>query len=376
MKIGILTLPLHTNYGGILQAYALKTFLEKMGHEVHLIDTNFKKKSPWRIIKDTIKNLIKKNPKAIENDKINKLKHQSYLTFTKPFIDQNIKNITKTFTNPKTMGKEIKKYNFDAYIVGSDQIWNPKYFKHIEIAFFSFISTGNPLRISYAPSFGSDVWKFSPEKEKICRELIRKFDAISVRENSAIKLCENHLGVEAHWVLDPTMLLLPTEYAQLLTGKKTLAKKGNLFTYILDKAEDKTKIINAVSETFKLQAYQLDSVESKVPIPLEWSTKATVEEWIENFHKAEFIVTDSFHGTVFSILFNKPFFAVINFKRGATRFESLLKAFDLSDRMLSSYKELTESKLKNTIDWTSVNQILDQKRKESYSFLFESLNKR
>jgi hypothetical protein len=375
MKIGILTLPLHTNYGGILQAYALKSRLENMGHEVWLINTNFNKKSTWKSLKEKVKNLIKPNPKSIEKEKINKLKNQSYLTFTKPFIVQNFKNITKTFSNPKTISKEIIIYNFDAYIVGSDQIWNPKYFKHIEIAFFSFIETSYPLRISYAPSFGGDIWKFSPEKEKICTDLIKKFNAISVREESAIQLCEKNLGVKPKWVLDPTMLLNIEDYKIFLKNDSTQLR-GGLFNYILDKTDEKSKIVDIVATAFDIKPYELETIEKNRQIPLEWGTKATVEKWIENFYISDHIVTDSFHGTVFSILFNKPFFAIINKNRGAARFESLLNAFNLNDRLLGSLEDLTESKLKKKIDWPSVNQILDQKRKESYSFLNDNLLKK
>lgn len=375
MKIGILTLPLHTNYGGILQAYALKTSIEKLGHEVLIIDTDFKKKSILKTLKEKIKNLIKKDKKVIEKEKINKLKNHSYLTYTKPFIDQKIKHITKTFSNPRRMGKEIIKYNFEAFVVGSDQIWNPKYFSNIEIAFFSFIISGNPLRISYAPSFGGDSWKFSPEKEKICQDLIIKFDAISVREKSSVQICETHLGVKAKWVLDPTMLLNSDEYINLLP-KNPNPSKGNLFTYILDKTEEKAKMVGLLASAFKLQPYELETIESEKPIPLEWGTKASVETWVENFYRSEFILTDSFHGTVFSILFNKPFFAIINRNRGAARFESLLGAFNLTDRLLESFEDLTDKKIEKKIDWISINQILDQKRKESFSFLAESLNKK
>ena len=104
-------------------------------------------------------------------------------------------------------------------------------------------------------------------------------------------------------------------------------------------------------------------------------TKATVEEWIRNFSEAEFIVTDSFHGTVFSILFNKPFFSVINLKRGATRFQSLLGAFGLEDRLLDSYNDLQNKDVLKQIDWEHVNNKLERKRDESLLFLTTSLQK-
>lgn len=374
MKIGILTLPLHTNYGGILQAYALFKVLEKMGHDVYLIDTRFKKDSTWKTLKKQIKSFFKNNPQSKKTAYLNKIKNQSYLTYTKPFIDKYLPKTTETFDNPKTMGKKIGKYNFEALIVGSDQIWNPKYYKNIEIAFFSFLDDSNLIRISYAPSFGGDVWKYSAEKEKICKDLIQKFNSVSVREDSGVLLCEKHLGIKPTWVLDPTMLLSENDYIELISNSG-LTKNGNLFTYILDKTDDKNNIINSVANRFKLIPQELDFMEWEESIPLEWSTKATVEDWISKFYEAEFIVTDSFHGTVFSILFNKPFFSIINVDRGATRFQSLLKSFNLEDRMLSSYEDLTESVLEKEINWKAVHQNLAERRRISFSFLSEGLKK-
>lgn len=372
MKIGILTLPLHTNYGGILQAYALFHVLEKMGHDVYLIDTRFKKDSKWKSLKKYIKNLVRNDTKSKTTAYLNKIKHQSYLTYTKPFIDKYLVKVTEPFDNPKTMGKKIGKYNFEAYVVGSDQIWNPKYFKNIEIAFFSFLNDKKVIRISYAPSFGGDLWKYSAEKERICKDLVQKFKSVSVREDSGVLLCEKHLGIKASWVLDPTMLLSESDYTQIISTSGIKKNRG-LFTYILDKNKDKTSIINSVANRFKLKPHELDFMEWDEPIPLEWSTKATVEDWIRNFYEAEFIVTDSFHGTVFSILFNKPFFSIINEDRGATRFQSLLKSFSLEDRMLSSFEDLKESILEKEINWKAVNQILDERRSLSSSFLSEGL---
>jgi hypothetical protein len=375
MKIGILTLPLHTNYGGILQAYALKTALEKMGHEVYLIDTGFNKNSSWKAFKKFLKGILKKNTKLKAERKFNKIKTKSYFLFTKPFIDKHFPNVTKKFSDPISMGEKILEYNFEAYIVGSDQIWNSKYFKNIEISFFSFVKGDDKLKIAYAPSFGSEIWNYKPNKEKICKELIKKFDAVSVREISAVELCKKFFDIEAQWVLDPTMLLNPEEYVSILPD--SMAKpKGNMFTYILDRNEDKDLIIEKISNTLSLNPYELETIDSKEPIPLEWGTKATVEEWIRNFHQAGFIVTDSYHGTVFSILFNKPFFSVINFKRGATRFKSLLNALDLSERLLNSFDDLTDSKMKKNIDWELVNKKLELERKNSQTFLYESLNEK
>lgn len=375
MKIGILTLPLHTNYGGILQAYALKTVLERMGHEAYLVDVRLNHQPLLTVVKSKIKELIFRDKVLLKSSFSRKIKFHAYTTFTKLFIDKHFPNITQTFNNHSKMGDEIKKYNIDAFVVGSDQIWNPKYFRHIEIAFLSFLPNEKTLKISYAPSFGSDSWSFSPEQENNCKALIRKFDAVSVREDSGVNLCEKYLGMKPNWVLDPTMLLHAKDYLELLP-KSGASKGGKMFTYILDKTEDKEQIIQSISSKKQLEAYELQTIEGYGTIPLELGTKATVEEWIRNFSEAEFIVTDSFHGTVFSILFNKPFYSVINFKRGATRFQSLLNLLDLNDRLLGSFSDLETKDITKEMDWDNVNKKLEEKRVDSYLFLTQSLMKR
>ncbi|MEX0882447.1 MAG: polysaccharide pyruvyl transferase family protein [Cyclobacteriaceae bacterium] len=368
MKIGILTLSLHTNYGGILQAYALKTVLEKMGHEVWLIDTQLNQVSLqrqiWRLAKETISYL--KGEVSMINPK--RLRHKAYLNFTKPFIDEHIPRITKTFTSVHELRKATDKYGFHAYVVGSDQIWNAKYFKSIEVAFFSFLEDQNVIKISYAPSFGGDTWKYTEDQTRKCKELIKAFDEVSVREDVGIDFCKDYLECQASLVLDPTLLLTRDEYLKLLSIDPK-SKKGGMFIYVLDASPDKKKLIEAVADKKRLVPYQLDIIEGYESSPLEWRTKARVQDWIRSFHEAEFIITDSFHGTVFSILFNKPFFVLINYERGAVRFKSILNIFNLSDRIISSQDDLTEAKLEMKIDWDKVNKILEEKKEVSLSFL-------
>ena len=372
MKIGILTLSLHTNYGGILQAYALKTVLEKMGHDVWLIDTKLNQVSfprkIWRLTKETIAYL--KGDVPMINAK--KLRDRAYLNYTKPFIDQNIPKITKTFTSIEDLKKVTEKYNFEAYVVGSDQIWNAKYYKHIEAAFFSFLKGKEVIKIAYAPSFGADVWKYNEEQTRNCKELIKEFDAVSVREDVGIDFCKSHLDAQATMVLDPTMLLRTEHYLKLLPDSST-RKNNGLFLYVLDVSKEKKELIDAVAEKKNLVPYQLDIIDGYESCPLEWRTNAKVEDWIRSFHDAEFVITDSFHGTVFSIIFNKPFYVLLNYNRGAVRFKSILNIFNLSDRIITSKEELTKEKLEKKIDWEAVNKTLTVNQKHSMSFLKENL---
>jgi hypothetical protein len=300
MRVGVLTLPLHNNYGGILQAYALVQVLEKMGHEVYLIDTRFReKKSFLKVLKTSLKQLLNPNPEKKRIDFSKKIKAKTFKLYTKPFIDAQFKNITKPFVDPSKMEAEIKNYKLNAIVVGSDQIWNQKYFKNIEIAYLSFVNDKNIRKLSYAPSFGTDAWSYSSEQEKICKELIQKFDAISVREISGLKLCKKYFDVNAKWVLDPTMLLPTIEYLKLIPESSS-SETPKMFTYVLDKNEDKKKIIDQVKKNKNLQEIELDTIEGYGDIPLEWGTKSTVENWIKNFQEADFVVTEGFLENSFS----------------------------------------------------------------------------
>lgn len=339
MKIGILTQPLQANYGGILQNYALQQVLKQMGHEVWTIDygkftwINWLDNA-WRVLAH--KMLGHKACFAItppEKDKIE--------APLRRFVENNIQ-----LTNPRSKRfnkKVIRKYGFEALIVGSDQVWRPVYNDYIEDCFLSFVSKLDIKRVAYAASFGTDKWEFTQQQTEQCAELAKKFDGISVREKSGITLCDKYLGVKATHVLDPTLLLYAEDYVKLCSH---ISKRYPfVFAYVLDESEDKIKGIVSFAERRGLP-YIIKGVNNTV------SDDDTIELWLSYFRDATFIVTDSFHGTVFSIIFNKDFYAFGNKNRGNSRFDSLLEIFDLKDRMVN---DLLSEKI-DDISWEVVNK--------------------
>ena len=369
MKIGILTLPLHTNYGGILQAYALQKVLKDMGHDVWLInkEKTFKlplNKIPLAYIKRIIKKVIlNRTDTIIFLEK--KRKHEYAITSvnTKKFITDNIQ--------PRlTIKKEsnIPRNYFDAIVVGSDQIWRLAYNKpNIENAFLGFAKKWKPIkRIAYAPSFGTSKWEYNDKQTRNCKRLIQQFDAVSIREDSGVNLCKRYFNVDAQLVLDPTMLLDVTEYIDLANSNTKDIEEG-LFVYILDQNKEKQKVVNAISK--KIKCNPLYASTDNQNINIEKRITTPVEEWLKSFYKAKFVVTDSFHACVFSILFNKPFIAYGNVSRGLSRFQSLLKLFKLEERFITSFNELTDQKIVEPINWKDVNQILTNNKNRSLQFL-------
>ncbi len=369
MKVGILTLPLHTNYGGILQAYALQTVLESIGHEAVVMDRSpYKKLSLLQKIQLYPRRIIwklKRNEDIFVEESYNKA-YPIVSKFTQPFIEKYIHRleINNLYTLPKN--------SFDAIVVGSDQVWRPMYYGKIENAYLEFASTWNIKRLSYAPSFGTAEWEYNKEQTEKCGRLLSKFDAVSARETSGVKLCKEHFGIDAMHVLDPTFLLDANDYMQIVNNSGIGRSNGTLLNYILDDTCEKNSLIDKVAAEKALIPFRVNSKIESVSAPLEERIQPPVEQWLRGFYDADFVVTDSFHACVFSIIFNKPFLVVGNKARGLARFESLLEMFDLKDRLVSAVEDLDIENL-NNFDWNKVNSILKSKRKESIGFLETNL---
>ena len=233
MRIAILTLPLHTNYGGILQAYALQTVLERMGHEVCIVE---KKRKPvtlplWKVPlvygKRMLKNAKGRPFPLFYEQKVNR---------EEPFVRQHTDKFICRYIKRRIVGdfSEINESDYDAIVVGSDQIWRPKYFNdNIERAFLDFTEGWDVRRIAYAASFGTDEWEYTRAQTRRCGRLLKRFDAVSVREASGADLCREHFGVEAKTMLDPTMLLEKEDYIRLFENANTPKSNGTLLNYII-----------------------------------------------------------------------------------------------------------------------------------------------
>lgn len=243
MKIGILTQPLHNNYGGILQAYALQKVLKDMGHKVWTINREYTPSGYDRFMFTMRRLLVKLFHKEMSIPSWQVKEKGSILRYIRAFVEDNIQT-TEEITSTKQLSSLHRKYAFDAYIVGSDQVWRPKYSPCITNYFLDFIENDCTIKkIAYAASFGEDKWEFTKRQTQKCARLAKQFHAISVREDSAIRLCNNYLGVDALHVLDPTMLLDKEDYIALINKGNTHPTKGNLFVYILDKNKNKYNIV-------------------------------------------------------------------------------------------------------------------------------------
>lgn len=351
MRVGIYTQKLENNYGGILQNYALQYVLESLGHTPITIDFRPRSNYFWYIVSQSKNVLLKILGKERRITRYKKGPERS--SYTQQFIKNNIKTSWRMqFITP------FVPYllRIDCAITGSDQVWRPSY-NILSYAYLHFVRRKTVLKIAYAASFGVDTWEYSEASTIQCRKWVKEFKAVSVREASGVVLCENFLDVKATHVLDPTLLLHKNVYERLCENVKSLCDRPFLAAYILDLSTEKEALAKEIAKGKGLEC---------IIISAEKDISMTVEHWLSIFRDAEYVVTDSFHGTVFSLIFRKSFNAIINNKRGSSRFESLLSIFDLQNRMIDH-----ETKLYNSeeINWTPIEYTLSLWMKKSINFL-------
>lgn len=360
--VGLLTLPLHTNYGGILQIAALYQFLAANGKQPVLL-RNERARPMHHLLADSILRRIPGQDirRARSNEKARALHY--------PFINSFMPTKTAKLRTSSDFRKATTRYNLDAVIVGSDQVWRFEYHGDQKwmTYFLDFIDPSVVRGISYAASFGLSDWSY-PDQTKRAGQLLSYFHAVSVRENSGAAICRDTLGRgDCVVTLDPTLLVDAAFYDRAIarhpvyTGRK-------IVSYILDQSSIVQKTERAVREALGqgLEAFSLrsSSGEKRFDIP----------EWLRAIRDAEFVITDSFHGTVFCIIFQKNFIAIPNAGRGRDRFTSLLENLRLLDRLFVSQNvDEIESIVKRPVDFSHALQRLAELRKQSAHFLLAAL---
>lgn len=372
MKIGILTLPFNNNYGGYLQAYALMTVLKEMGHDVELIYRRENRRSlNWRIkyiIKNIIKIVIRREHGPLIPSQEWELRKRGKLMM--PFVDAKISPKTTPIYSTAKLYRIICKKNYDYIVVGSDQVWNPNYGqKYVQDFFLTELPLNTPHRITYAASFGLSEALFSEKEQQECGEGINKFKAVSVRENSGVDLI-NSYGWKVQntpvVVIDPTLLLSSEHYLSFI--KRQTDVEEQVFCYVLDRDITTKNILDRVVEITKLKSFDIIDTE-------KWERSdylmPSIEDWLSGINASKLVVTDSYHGMVFSIIMHKQFIVKVNMKRGADRFVTLLKKLRLEKRMVNEVADV-DFALHSQIDWKSVEKILQEERLNSISFIKDS----
>ena len=358
-KVLIVTLEQGSNYGGMLQAYALQRTVRGFGFEAETTAT------PGVFYKAAIKSIpglqwafAKARGKSPRIDK------DITIQYTSKFVEKNI-----NFIEYRLAVKKSQLDEYVAYIVGSDQVWRKPY-TYVPHNLFSFVRS-DASRISYAASFGrDDLDEYGDKLIAKTKKLAQRFDAMSVREDSGVDVAKKYWGVDAEHHVDPTLLIDAAEYVTLVENEDLPLhdSDGEIFAYVLDTALGKQGAIERVAKVKKMKSFTVIDGDENGGKPMP-----PVTQWIKSFIDAEYVVTDSFHGTVFSVIFNKPFVAIGNKERGLARFTSLLKMFGLEDRFVTSADEVTEELINREIDWDLVNAKIKSEQKRSFDYLKKHL---
>lgn len=373
MKIGIVTQPLSLNYGGILQNYALQQVLRQLGHEPYTFDLE-------SLLQHSYYDYLAVNTKAIFRKWLGKPAPRLMSPCLLKRRERPLRRFVKgriSLIEPRSKYPEaskIESYHLEALIVGSDQVWRPKYNAHIEDMYLAFAHGFKGKKLAYAASFGTDTWEYTPAETAACRQLIQQFDAVSLRESSGVALCCEHFGLEACQALDPTLLLTADDYNRLLEAQPA---KGHpyIFAYLLDPSERRLALARDLAQRLSL------------PLVVNRTYKDlhrgdSVEKWLAHFRDAAYILTDSFHGTVFSVVYRKPFLTLGNEARGLSRVQSLLSLLGLEERQLTdAAKEASAAGAADTAhlqlsaqpDWDAMTQKLSLWQERSWQFLREHL---
>lgn len=351
MKIGILSLPMTWNYGGILQYYALQELFKSLGYETTIICHRKKRNN---II---IQNLVKFKWYLIPKISNYGLLKGNPLIDVESFKAKYLDNQSKPLFNSNDLQNYVATNHIKLMVVGSDQVWNKWAIPDLYSFYLNFCENINNLkRIAFSASFAKMEFDYTNDEVKRCKELLMKFDLISVRESIGVEHCKNYFGLDAELFPDPTLFFNNDFYTTKIIEpyKKKFSNENYLFTYILDINDEKLNIINQVSKEINVDVKSLPKYQSKLIFGKSYNS---VEEWLLSIKNSKFVLTDSYHGMLFSIIFKKDFYVFVNKKRGAERFYTVAKKLGLENRLLESANEYIDIHLK--IDWKSVHTHLD-----------------
>lgn len=441
MRIAIITLQLHTNCGGVLQAYALERVLEDMGHTVEIVRTDEVVPVPkglraiWKYSVRSLRRML--GHKDIE------VRREERINAEFPEVGKNYIEFFGKYLSIRDIHSfgDIRPCEYDALVVGSDQVWRPLYNPYLFDSYLDFARGWNVRRVAYAVSFGTSDWEYSSPETKKAAELACLFDALSFREESGCRLCREHLGLEPVVTLDPTLLLTAEDWTGLLqetddgwgadsgAGKPggsmpaadkcegsdmcdaadVSARGCRIFEYILDHKEK--SVLESLESSMCLE-YGAENRAAEASIsrfpesdprgsgPVANRVQSSPLTWLRRLYEADFVITDSFHACVFSIMFHKKFAVLKNAGRGSSRIPDLLalvglpysaapddgqtakKGLAVNDGDAACEMTVADSGGGNCIlydnlncytDWEAVDARLDGLRKSSLNYLRTNL---
>lgn len=308
-----------SNYGAVLTAFALQQYLLELGLTSKLLNTG-------------------------ETRRFDNYNDTCFCKFAKEFL-----NISKEYSNRelKKLAKHIK-----GAIVGSDQVFRMEYILSLHFSQYlqNFLRRNN-RKIAISRSFGYGLDEFKtialnkPLFKKV-RNALRSFDYISVREISGKKIFEEEFKLNADFILDPVFLVTPKAYEQIIN--KSTVQGDCIVSYVLDENEDYKKAYSYLTQQLNTNIVNIDACKAEIP----------VEDWLAYIKNCKLLITDSFHGVCFAIIFNRPFICVKNKDRGTSRFDTLIKTLKLDKQFITSIEDIYNLNILQNIDYDNINNIL------------------
>lgn len=359
-SVGILTWHYYSNFGSALQAFALQTALEKLGCRAKIINYRNKKYGLRSGSKDNIRFILNKTLGKLPG-KFGSRFNYPYLCFQKSYLKE-----TGIFQEESKLGEICRK--FDAVVCGSDQIWAPNVFNPVYMADFD---APNTKKISYAASIGlNDIPEELVGKYK---ELISEFDAVSVREEKGRELLSEKCGISSKVVLDPTLLVDVTDYKKLEKPVKNI-NEPYVFCYFLNKDHKYRERVESYAKRYNLKICGF-SVSGSDSQWMDTVKRISPCEFLWLISNADTVFTDSYHGTIFSLLYHKKFYVFERFNKDDpicqnSRIGQLDSWFGIGNVTLSEDKMPTEPW---QYDFGRFEESLKKERKMSIDFLTEAL---
>ena len=356
VDVGIFGLWYGNNYGSIITYYALAKLLESMGKTYRMI----------------------RNPLGSNVD-IDSLERSHPLRFAK-------EKYQMTKLRPLSRMHELNQF-FDAFLIGSDQMWNYHLSRPYKQSYYLEFADDDKIKIAFGTSFGKEHYNGPDEEKPVTEKNLKRFDAIAVRDDFSKRICEEEFGVAAETVLDPVFLCDRSAYEELIAEVNNFRIEENyIFAYILDPNAAIGECLRKIAEKSQKKVIVVfnqsgDKIRLRDALEINddnfmFLLNPTVKEWQYLFCHAQYVVTDSFHGSCFSIIYRKPFAVLKNNGRGGSRFNWLLGGFDLLDRMAETPEQLTAIfENAGEIDYEHVDTILEKERTRSKEWLQHALER-
>lgn len=347
--VGVVGWWYNLNYGGTLTYFALNKAIKSLGYSVLMIQRSCPKN--YIPNEDTV-------PRRFAN---------KYYEISKRYTYDELSELN---------------HFCDSFVVGSDQLWNPYLMSCSGPEYFLSFVNEEKNKVAYATSFGN-IEHCNREFIAKYQPLLQKFDGISVREDYAVNMCKSDFNISALQVCDPVFLCDKGNYDKVAESSVKEYPQKYILNFLLDPNSEKVAACRYIKDKLSIEQSvnftDLQDIEKHVAdFEGEYvNANAEIEDLVKAYKNANFVVTDSFHGTCFAIIFNKPFISFANRQRGEKRFISLLNWLNLSERLVFDLKDVYENEeLSTEIDYSRVNSIIADTRKMSLAWLNTVLQKK